>query len=42
VITGGASGLGRRTAEYFVRDKGAKVAVFDINDEAGAALIAQW
>jgi NADP-dependent 3-hydroxy acid dehydrogenase YdfG len=27
VITGGASGLGRRTAEYFVRDKGATVAV---------------
>ena len=41
VITGGASGLGRRTAEDFVRDKGAKVAVFDVNDEAGAALIAQ-
>jgi NAD(P)-dependent dehydrogenase (short-subunit alcohol dehydrogenase family) len=39
VITGGASGLGRRTAEYFVRDKGAKVAVFDLNDEAGAALV---
>ncbi len=41
VITGGASGLGRRTAEYFVRDKGAKVAVFDLNDEAGVALVAQ-
>jgi 3-hydroxyacyl-CoA dehydrogenase / 3-hydroxy-2-methylbutyryl-CoA dehydrogenase len=41
VITGGASGLGRRTAEYFVRDKGAKVAVFDVNDEAGASLVAQ-
>ncbi|MBI3373783.1 MAG: SDR family NAD(P)-dependent oxidoreductase [Betaproteobacteria bacterium] len=41
VITGGASGLGRRTAEYFVREKGAKVVVFDLNDEAGAALVAQ-
>lgn len=41
VITGGASGLGRRTAEYFVREKGAKVAVFDLNDEAGEALAAQ-
>lgn len=41
VITGGASGLGRRTAEYFIRDKGARVAVFDLNDEAGAALVAQ-
>lgn len=35
VITGGASGLGRRTAEYFAEDKGAKVAIFDVNDEAG-------
>ncbi|MBI3373782.1 MAG: SDR family NAD(P)-dependent oxidoreductase [Betaproteobacteria bacterium] len=41
VITGGASWLGRRTAEYFVRDKGAKVVVFDLNDDAGAALVAQ-
>ena len=41
VITGGASGLGRRTAEYFVRDKGAKVAVFDVNDAEGASLVAQ-
>ena len=41
VITGGASGLGRRTAEYFVRDKSAKVAVFDVNDEGGASLVAQ-
>lgn len=41
VITGGASGLGRRTTEYFVQEKGAQVAVFDLNDEAGAALAAQ-
>lgn len=41
VITGGASGLGRCTAEYFVHEKGAKVAVFDIQDEAGVALAAQ-
>lgn len=41
VITGGASGLGRRTAAHFVRDKGAKVAVFDVNDEAGASLVAE-
>lgn len=41
VITGGASGLGCRTAEYFVREKGARVAVFDVSDEAGADLAAQ-
>ena len=38
VITGGASGLGKRTAEYFAADKGAKVAVFDVDDQAGEAL----
>ena len=27
MITGGVSGRGQRTAEYIVRDKGAKVAV---------------
>lgn len=39
VITGGASGLGGATAEHFVRDKGARVAVFDINDAAGNAMV---
>ena len=39
VITGGASGLGRSTAEYFVREKGARVALFDLNEEAGAKLV---
>ncbi len=29
VITGGASGLGKATAEYLVAEKGAKVALFD-------------
>jgi len=38
VITGGASGLGAATARYFVENKGAKVALFDVNDEAGAVL----
>lgn len=41
VITGGVSGLARRTAEYFARDKGAKVAAFDINDDAGVELVRQ-
>ena len=37
VITGGASGLGEATAERF-HGLGAKVAIFDLNDEAGNAL----
>lgn len=40
VITGGASGLGKRTAEYFVRDKGARVALFDIDDANGESVAA--
>lgn len=39
VITGGASGLGAATARYFVATKGAKVAIFDLNSEAGAKLV---
>jgi len=35
VITGGASGLGAGTARYFVKEKGAKVVLFDINEELG-------
>jgi len=35
VITGGASGLGLAAAEYLAREKGAKVALLDVNDEAG-------
>jgi NAD(P)-dependent dehydrogenase (short-subunit alcohol dehydrogenase family) len=34
VITGGVSGLGRGTAELFV-EQGAKVVLFDVNDELG-------
>lgn len=36
IITGGASGLGFATAQAFVA-KGARVALFDLNEEAGAA-----
>lgn len=35
VITGGASGLGLATALYLVQEKGAYVAIFDLNVEAG-------
>ena len=40
VITGGASGLGRATADYFVQ-RGARVAIFDLNEEAGNAAVAE-
>jgi 3-hydroxyacyl-CoA dehydrogenase/3-hydroxy-2-methylbutyryl-CoA dehydrogenase len=40
VITGGASGLGRATVEKFVA-AGAKVAIFDFNEDAGQALAKQ-
>ena len=35
VITGGASGLGLATARYMLHEKGAKVALLDLNAEAG-------
>ncbi|MEH6571295.1 MAG: SDR family NAD(P)-dependent oxidoreductase, partial [Halioglobus sp.] len=37
VITGGASGLGRAAVRRFVAN-GAKVAIFDMNEDKGAAL----
>ena len=39
VVTGGASGLGKATAEALAA-KGAKVAIFDLNEELGAATAA--
>jgi 3-hydroxyacyl-CoA dehydrogenase/3-hydroxy-2-methylbutyryl-CoA dehydrogenase len=41
VITGGASGLGRATADFLVRCKGAKVALLDLNRDAGEASVAE-
>lgn len=41
VITGGASGLGLATARYLLEEKGAKIAIFDVNDEAGSQAAAQ-
>ncbi|WP_166424621.1 SDR family NAD(P)-dependent oxidoreductase [Paraglaciecola sp. 20A4] len=37
IITGGASGLGEATVRLYV-EKGAKVAIFDMNNERGTAL----
>lgn len=39
IVTGGASGLGQATAEALAR-AGAKVALFDLNDELGNAVVA--
>lgn len=41
VITGGASGLGQATARYLVKEKGARVALLDVNREAGNATVAE-
>jgi len=38
VITGGASGLGRATVERFA-EQGSRVAIFDLNEEAGNELV---
>ena len=40
IVTGGASGLGRGTVEAYVA-KGAKVAIFDMNEEKANEVIAQ-
>ncbi|GEQ98379.1 3-hydroxyacyl-CoA dehydrogenase [Iodidimonas gelatinilytica] len=40
IVTGGASGLGGATSRHFAA-KGAKIAIFDLNAEKGAALAAE-
>ena len=39
IVTGGVSGLGLAVAQHLVRN-GAKVALFDVNDDKGAAAVA--
>lgn len=41
VITGGASGLGQATARYLVRETNARVALLDLNADAGAETVAE-
>jgi 3-hydroxyacyl-CoA dehydrogenase / 3-hydroxy-2-methylbutyryl-CoA dehydrogenase len=41
VITGGASGLGLATAQFMVREKGARVAIFDLNQAAGGSAVGE-
>ena len=41
VVTGGASGLGRATADHLVNKQKAKVAIFDPNEMAGKAAVAE-
>ena len=38
IVTGGASGLGEATMRNFIAG-GAKVAIFDLNEERGSALV---
>lgn len=40
LISGGASGLGLATAQYLVQEKGARVALLDLNVEAGRNAVA--
>jgi len=41
VIAGGASGLGLATARYMVHDKGARVALLDLDVNAGEAAVSE-
>src|SRR5271167_3789382 len=40
IITGGASGLGLATAHYLLEEKGARIAIFDLNAAAGDKAVA--
>ncbi len=41
VVTGGASGLGQAAARYLVTEKQARVAILDLNQEAGDSTVAE-
>ena len=41
VITGGVSGLGLATARFMVKEKGARVALLDLNEAAGKQAVAE-
>ncbi len=41
VITGGASGLGLATARYLAEGKGARIAILDLNGDAGEKAVAE-
>lgn len=41
VVSGGASGLGRAVARYLLEDRGARVAIFDLNVENGERAVAE-
>lgn len=40
VVTGGAAGLGLGTARYLLREKGARIAIFDLDAKAAAEAVA--
>ncbi|HEU0306857.1 MAG TPA: SDR family NAD(P)-dependent oxidoreductase, partial [Lysobacter sp.] len=41
IVTGGVSGLGLAVARHLIA-QGGKVALFDVNDEKGAAAVAEF